>query len=264
MKAVQVQLGLFLLTAACAAAQARPATLRGLKVTHDNRGVAVEITLSAPISPSVLVTRDPHRLVLDFPNTTTANQRRVEVNSNDVRAVRYALHSADPLVTRVVVELEREHPYELHSDDNRVTLNVSSPVATKASRRRGPPAAGSWGIIGIFRRRWPESRPVYASEDNSKPSSSTRVPSSATSAAHPNQGIAQDGTVFPGAGSADSGNVPATGGPPISTAAPSASDPAASLPASDSGNKVANAGTQPMPGNVAEKKDKCLRSRHFN
>lgn len=214
MKAVKRQLGLLVLLASHALAQGAPTTLQGVKVTRASNDVQIEFALTSSVQPSVLVTTDPSRLVLDFPNTTTnPNQQRVEVNFNGIKAVRFALYQTHPLVTRVVVDLDGAHPYQLHSIGGQLTLTVNPSVAAKAKPRRPPPAAASGGFLEIFRRRSPSS-PEISSDDNLKrpiPSAS-----SAPTAAHPNRGSLQEGTVFPGLGSPGTGNVPSgTAGAPV-------------------------------------------------
>src|SRR5713226_6284995 len=184
MKAVQRQIGLVLLLSAFAAAQEVPATLRQVKVTSENSGVQIEVALSAPVKPSVLATSDPFRLVLDFANTTPASQQRVGVNVKGVRAVRYALYKASPPVTRVVVDLDQAHPYELRSEGNRVTLIVNPPVVVGVARRHVPASAASEGLLGIFRPHGPSPQVSSPDESLNRPFPPP-VASSAPTAAHP-------------------------------------------------------------------------------
>ena len=146
MKAVQRQIGLVLLLSSFALAQEVPATLRDVKVTSGKSGVQIEVTLSAPVRPSILATSDPFRLVMDFADTTPATQQRAGVNVMGVRAVRYALYQASPPITRVVVDLDQAHPYELRSQGDRVTLIVSAPVAAGVAQRHVPASAASGGL----------------------------------------------------------------------------------------------------------------------
>ena len=208
--AVQRQIGVVLLLSSCAVGQGIPATLRDVKVASGQSGVLIEIALSAPVKPSVLATSDPFRLVLDFPDTIPASQPRTDVNAMGIRAVRVALYKSSPPVTRVVVDLNQAHPYELRSEGNRVTLIVGAPVATVGTQRHIPASAASEGLLlGIIRPHRSSSSPQSPSADES---SNTPYPppvaSSAPTAAHPDRGSLQEGTVFPGLGSPGTGNVP--------------------------------------------------------
>ena len=210
MKTVQRQLGWLVLMASYAATQTVPATLQDVKVARANNDVQVEFALSAPVQPTVLVTSDPFRLVLDFPNTTTKpNQQRVDVNFNGIKTVRFTLNKADPPVARVVIDLDCAHPYEVSGSGTRLRLTVGPPVAARATQRRPPAPAASGGLFEIFLRGLAPSPQV----------------------AHPNRARLQEGTVFPSPGSPGTGSVTgATGGAP---AAASSTTAAANVPATN-------------------------------
>ncbi len=240
MRSELIQLGLLVLLASSALAQAAPATLDEVKAVRSGNSVQIEVALSTPVKPTVTVTSDPARLILDFPGVTTATtQQHVAVNGNGVRQVRYALYKSDPPITRVVVDLDRPYPYEVHSDGNHITLTVQGSVTARATKRQVPAAAASGGLFEIFRRRGPSS-PQYSSneEDLKRP-----IPGSTPSAAHPNVGSLQQGTVFPGLGAPGAGNVPARNGG-ASTPAPTTT---ASVPTTSTPNKPAVTVTASTP-----------------
>ena len=166
------QCGILLLLVSGAVAQgAAPGTVsvRQLKVVRDSAEVRVEITLTAPIdgTPNVTLAKSPDRLVLDLPNTlSNARQQQVSVNYKGVRRIRLGLNSAAPPVTRVVVDLDQTHSYELHADGNRVMLTVSAASGVIASAGHGAQAAGvSGGLVGIFHRR-PAPPPMSTGDDS--------------------------------------------------------------------------------------------------
>src|SRR5919198_113158 len=102
-----------------------PVQVRDLQVSHSGSETKVEVTLSAPVSPSVQIATQPDRLVLVLPNTLSrAQQQRVAVNDNGVRGVRMGLNSNNPPVTRVVVDLDEARSYALAPDGNKITLIV--------------------------------------------------------------------------------------------------------------------------------------------
>src|SRR5579872_5096020 len=104
MTAIQKQLGAMLLVLSCGAAAqiAAPATVESVTTSRDGADLLVEITLSAPVKPSVETAENPHWILLDFPQTTCTNDtRNISVNKNGVRRVRTARHSTNPLITRV-------------------------------------------------------------------------------------------------------------------------------------------------------------------
>jgi hypothetical protein len=152
-----------LLLPACAAAQSSggSATVQSVKMVQDGSDVRVEITLNSPVTPTVDTAFQPDRILLDFPETTSSvNTPSVSVNQNGVRRVRTGQHSTSPLITRVVVDLDRAHPYTLKTEGNRVILTVGPAENARKSLHGAPVAATSGNLIGVFRRKHDEPVPV--------------------------------------------------------------------------------------------------------
>jgi hypothetical protein len=224
--------GICLLASSLARA-ASPAVVQGLRVVPGSSQVRVEITLSSAVEATVTSATGPDRLVIELPNTTSeARQQRIAVNQSGVRAVRMGLNSAEPPVTRVVVDLDSPQPYSLQRDGNRIVLTIEASSAVTARRRGAPAPAASGGFGGIFRRREPAASAPVDDQNASlppapppltgprwEPPSAQRgtaqtAQGAAPTAKHPNLGSLQQGTVFPG--------MPA----PTSNAPPAASVPA--------------------------------------
>jgi hypothetical protein len=236
MMEVRKHLGVLVVLVSCAAAQStgQPAAeLQSVDVVREANGVRVEVTVSGPVSPSVESAVQPDRLVLVLPNTVSVGkQQRIAVNASGVRSVRAALNRANPPVTHVVVDLDRPQPYTLTSEGKRVILRVAA--APSSSRRHGAPAAAASGsLLGVFRRRReappaevnntpfpltppppPPSAPIAYPGNQGETASTggTTSPSAPPTAAHPNRGSLQEGTVFPSLGSPETGNVPPVSG----------------------------------------------------
>lgn len=253
------QLRVLAVLVSCAAAQSigpQAAELQKVDVVREGRGIRVEVTVSRPVSPSVETAVQPDRLVLVLPNTVSdGKQQRIAVNANGVRSVRVALNSSNPPMTHVVVDLDQSQPYTLASEGTRVILRVTA--ATSDSRAHGAPAAAASGsLLGVFRRRRREPPPDQASRTPlSEPvppppsapisfpgsvaetasSSGTTSTTTHPTAAHPNRGSLQEGTVFPSLGSPETGRVPPVSGNqsagfPSATAAAAAPSPAGVSP----------------------------------
>jgi hypothetical protein len=161
MMVVHKHLWAVLMLVCCASAQSgsTPATVQNVTVARDGTDVRVEITLSAPVTPTADTAEKPSRILLDFPNTQPGpSAKTLSVNHNGVRQVRTGLHSSAPFVTRVVVDLDQIHLYSVTSEGNRVILRVVAPDKRAASRNV-PVAATSGNLVGIFRRRH-DSKPV--------------------------------------------------------------------------------------------------------
>ena len=152
----------------CAAAQTSgPATVQDVSVARDGADLRVEITLSSAVKPSVEAAIHPDRILVDLPDTTCGDKsQKVQVNTNGVLVIRTAQHSTSPLVTRIVLDLDREHPYALKSEGNRIILTVAPAVNARTGRQHGAPVAATSGnLIGIFRRRQEAPEPI--TEDSS-------------------------------------------------------------------------------------------------
>ena len=159
MKAVQKHLWAVLVLVSCSAAQSGTlATVQHLAVTREGTEVRVEITLSAPVTPSVDTAQNPTRILLDFPDTRPgAAAKAISINDHGVRRVRAGQHSTAPLVTRVVVDLDQAHLYSVKKEGNRVILSIVAP--DRAASRSVPVAATSGNLVGIFRRHH-DAKPV--------------------------------------------------------------------------------------------------------
>ena len=144
MKAELKQFGWLLLMVSCAAAQNAPASLQGVKVVRTENGIQVNVSVSDRIQPTVVTATNPDRLVLDFANTTAGvKQQRISVDADGVRAVRFGLHSSEPAITRVVIDLDSAHPYQLQSNGTQISLTLGHPAKSKATVHYLPPPAAS-------------------------------------------------------------------------------------------------------------------------
>jgi AMIN domain-containing protein len=224
------------------------AEIEQLQVKRDGADVTIQIMLTGAVQPAVETATNPDRLVLVLPGTLSdAKQKHFPLDANGVRGVRVGLNSANPPVTRVVVDLKEAHAYTLSADGKAITLRVQSPENALAARRNGPAPAASAPLMDVFHRK----PPTPASDANAAPApipvppkfppinfpekhpatTATATPATAPSAAHPKLGSLQQGTVFPGMGTPGTGSIPAvqnekTGNGQASTAS-AAATPAA-------------------------------------
>jgi hypothetical protein len=237
MSFVRSLLPAFVLLAATAIA-ADPTTVRDLRVNPSGSGIKIEITLSSAQTPNVLTAVNPDRIVVELPGTMSdARQRHISVGQAGVKEVRVGLNSANPPVTRVVVDLEQMQQYSIATEGNKITLTVGTAQAATAKERppvrENPPAAASGSVASIFRRK-PEatltdtsasatqSPSLVPSPGNAPAWEPSRQPKIITdetaairrpSAKAPKLGSLQEGTVFPGVGV----DANATSGPPQKT-----------------------------------------------
>lgn len=223
------------------------AEIEQLQVKREGADVMIQVVLTGSVKPSVETAINPDRLVLVLPGTVAdSKQKHFPLEANGVHAVRVGLNSANPPVTRVVVDLDGAHPYTLSADGKTITLRVQG-SDTSAARRSGPVPAASAPLMGVFRRKQPEPVPDTSSTTASAPipvppklppinfpethpaastQASATPASSSPSPSHPKTGSLQQGTVFPGMGTPGSGSVP---GAQVATAAPVSTPPANSV-----------------------------------
>jgi|SRR5579863_54886 len=184
MTAVHKHFAIWMLLLSCAAAQNTPgtATVQNVAVTQEGADLRVEITLSSPVKPAIDTALHPDRILLDLPETvcTDQTQKKVDVHVNGVSRIRTSQHSTSPLVTRVVLDLDQAHPYNLRSEGNRIVLIVSPSMAVRRARQIPPAAATSGTLVGIFRRR--QGLPPLATPDDS-PAPAEPVPPPSIAAA---------------------------------------------------------------------------------
>jgi hypothetical protein len=101
------------------------ATLRRVAVLGRSSGVEVEIVASGPVTPQAQAVTGPDRIVIDFPNALPGSVlRHFAVNRGEVKGIRTGLFSANPPVTRVVLDLKSAQPYQVTSAGNRVIVKV--------------------------------------------------------------------------------------------------------------------------------------------
>jgi AMIN domain-containing protein len=237
MKLIRFHLLLVLVSLAAAQTSVNSAEIEKLSVLRSGAEMRVEVVLTAPVQPNVIVARNPDRLVLELPNTWSDNrQQHVPVNLEGLKAVRIGLNSANPPVTRVVVDLEDARPYGISTSGNTVTLRILPATMMADGRRRGAPAPAASGgsLLERLRPRRQEPLPSVAdtkgpapvtpppplpplqfppNQQKAQTATAAPPPNSKPSAAHPNYGSLQQGTVFPSMGTPGTGTVPRAAGP---------------------------------------------------
>jgi len=160
MTSAQKHLGIVVLLLSCAAAQnPTPISVRTVKSSRQGSDVRIEITVTAPVKPSVETAVNPDRILLDFPNTICSNStRNVLVHANGVRQVRTAQHSTAPYVTRVVLDVDEIRPYVVTAEGTSIILTIAG--EDKHVAHGAPVAATSGNLLAVFRRRRDGSGPV--------------------------------------------------------------------------------------------------------
>jgi hypothetical protein len=123
-----------------AQAQGLP-SIRRVQVLRSRNQVEIEIEASDRIVPHVNVLTGPDRLVVDFVNAVPGAQLRSQaVNRGEVKSLRVGLFSADPPVTRVVMDLNGPQPYQVFPSGRTVIVKVGGNDGAETAGVR--PASG--------------------------------------------------------------------------------------------------------------------------
>jgi hypothetical protein len=90
----------------------------------------VGITASAPITPRIATVTDPDRLIVDLPDVLpSAGLQKIFVNRGNLKDIRVGLLSANPRITRVVLDLLAPIQYRLLPLSNALVVNLDGAPA---------------------------------------------------------------------------------------------------------------------------------------
>lgn len=115
-----------------AQAQITP-SIRSVQVLRGGTQVEIEIESSAPIVPQTNELGGPNRLLVDFVNAKPGVQLRgLQVNRAEVKDLRVGLFSANPPVTRIVVDLNSPQPYQVFPSGRTTIIKIGVPAIEEA------------------------------------------------------------------------------------------------------------------------------------
>jgi hypothetical protein len=120
---------------ALAAGQARNVpSIKRVQVLHTRGHVEIEVETSDRIVPQTNVLTGPDRLIVDFVNAVPGAQLRGQsVNRAEVKSLRVGLFSANPPVTRIVLDLTGPQPYQVFPSGRTVIVKVGSDTGVDAA-----------------------------------------------------------------------------------------------------------------------------------
>ncbi|MGC2197897.1 MAG: AMIN domain-containing protein [Terriglobales bacterium] len=106
-------------------ATAQTAQVRHVGVRKSGGVLQIEIETTRRVVPLTQVVTDPDRLVIDFADAIPGPAlRTVAVNDGEVKAVRVGRVTANPPVTRIVVDLKSPQPFQLFPSSKSVIVKV--------------------------------------------------------------------------------------------------------------------------------------------
>lgn len=125
------------------------AVIRHITVTGDDHDLGVEITATRPIIPRTQTVTDPDRLIVDLPEARPgAGLQKILVNRGELKNVRVGLLSANPPITRVVLDLTAPTDYRVSPQANTIVVKLGSesgpaaaPIAPPTSPTADAPPA---------------------------------------------------------------------------------------------------------------------------
>jgi N-acetylmuramoyl-L-alanine amidase len=132
-------------SAKIAHAAQQAATVRNIAVTGSDHDIAVQITASRPVTPRTQFVTGPDRLIVDLPETRPdAGLRKMLIQRGKLRDVRVGLLSANPPVTRVVLDLVAPPEFRVLPLANAVVVKLAEASGMESSAitpTSNPPAA---------------------------------------------------------------------------------------------------------------------------
>jgi hypothetical protein len=115
----------------------KTAIVRHVTVRGNDHDLDVEITATKPITPRTQMLTDPDRLIVDLPEARpAAGLQKMAVNRGELRNVRVGLLSANPPITRVVLDLTAPTDYRVSPLANTIVVKLGN-----QSGLAGEPAA---------------------------------------------------------------------------------------------------------------------------
>jgi hypothetical protein len=106
-------------------AVSKTAAIKSLRIVQEKDGPAVEILSTKPLAPSIQAISNPPRLVIDLPNARLeTQQKRIDVDADQIDALRANQFQENPPVTRVVVDLQAPRVYTWDAAGNRLVVHL--------------------------------------------------------------------------------------------------------------------------------------------
>lgn len=95
-----------------------PPIITRVNITEEAQAISIEINSTKPINPVIKKLIDPHRILIDIPNSYYKALIKTEVNKGGVLRYRASQFSKEPLASRIVVDLLGDLNYKLSSSDD--------------------------------------------------------------------------------------------------------------------------------------------------
>jgi type IV pilus assembly protein PilQ len=99
--------------------------INNIFVARGKDALNIEISGTSPMTAKTMKLTQPNRIVVDIPNSVLQGRSRdIQVNSNDVKAVRAARYQSAPPATRVVVDMSDVGDFEVVPSGNKLVVKL--------------------------------------------------------------------------------------------------------------------------------------------
>jgi len=128
------------------------ATVTSVRVVQERGVPALEILSTLPSVPSIQFLDSPPRLVIDLLHARIGlKQKRIDVDQENILAIRAEQFQLDPPVARIVLDLRSAYGYTWDEAGNRLMIRLKPPQDLNAGKKKRirPPGTLSFAPSGV-------------------------------------------------------------------------------------------------------------------